>query len=354
MKILGIIVLCFCLWGCGNIRHIPKLSPENIIKKDYDISQSAKKIRYIPLEAGPENFSCPIKYFIDAGKFYYVTDEYSILKYTSEGEFVCKIGDWGIEPGQYGEFYWMDMTPSFDRLYVRTFDDMYEFDANGRLLGKRTLDAALENSYDRKKRMITVQASKIKKSHHRFYLSTFFITKKNKFLFKNITSIYNDAAILICDKKLDSIGVIKNTGNKKSLEYNLYNKFCTNRKYYFYQEENSDTLCAVTPRLKRKVCLTGIGTPNAASKNVYCFEDMLYNRKSNHAVYSPGGVWMQHILWSPLAGIGNRLFLQTSTYNVIQNKAYITDPELKRISETLTPDSGVVLLEIKIRKLKLK
>lgn len=95
MKSLGIIVLCFCLWSCGNTRHIPKFNWEKVIKKEFDISKSAKKVRYIPLEAGPENFSCPVKYFIDAGKFYYVTDEYSILKYTSEGKFVCKIGDWG-------------------------------------------------------------------------------------------------------------------------------------------------------------------------------------------------------------------------------------------------------------------
>lgn len=353
MKSLGIIALFFCIWSCGTTRHIPELSSKNIVNKEYDISKSARNIRYIPLEAGDENFGYYIRHVIEAGKFYYITDNYSILKYTSEGKFVCKIGDWGIEPGQYGMYYWMDISPSFDRLYVRTFDDLYEFDANGKLLRKIEIDAPQKASYDPEKELLVVKKTENKNVQRRFYLSTFFITSRNKFLFRNITSMYNDVAVLICDKQLDSIGAIKNSIEKKPKGYSILPpKFYTDRKYYFYQEELSDTLYAITPRLKRKACLIGIGIPNVVTKNVYCFGTTLYDRKSNRAISSPKGIRIQNINWDPLVGVGKRLFLQTSAYNIIANKAYITDPELKRISETLTPESGVVLVEMKIRKLK--
>lgn len=348
-------------WSCKMQHEVAMLDLSKIARRDYDLSRSAQKMRYLSLQNETGDFSGYLTGFVDAGKYYYVTDNYSLLKYTKTGKYISSIGNWGIEAGQDGIIYCMDMDAEKDRLYVRTVDEMFVFDAEGKLLKRQFLDIPPKAHYDPEKQVLLVR--KDSAFHRRFYLSAFYLNERNQFLFKNPDNEGNEVAVLICNEELDSIGAIRN-GNPRNTEvYDVIPRISTDRNYYYYLKTGSDTLYQLNQQLQEKpfLVLRHFYTPSIyATRHILYIKGngyaVLYSSKSGKAIH-PGkgknsGIYIEQIPWKPVAGKGNRLFLQALATDVMERKGHIKNPALKRLCETLTPESGVVLIDLKINKLK--
>ena len=139
MKVILKIILLALVVGCTNVQNPDNkknILPYVKIGEALDNRKSNTKslidfidsVKYIPLETTPECNIEEIKKIISYNGNFYIWDYNAILKFNSNGKFICQIGKMGRGPKEYGRN--REMTIRKDTLFVNEGKKIVAFNAD--------------------------------------------------------------------------------------------------------------------------------------------------------------------------------------------------------------------------------
>ena len=134
------LILLLVFVGCtktGNL-HLPSYSieqfPEPVELKLTELG--VYDIQYIPLETNTNSLFSYIINIKSAGNFFYLNISNTILKFDSNGRFVCRVGARGKRTGEYQTCNGYSIHPQTEQIYVLSAwqDKIYIYSSDGKFL----------------------------------------------------------------------------------------------------------------------------------------------------------------------------------------------------------------------------
>jgi len=133
-RFLIIILPIFLFLGCNKPEqkvkpHVPVIDFElSRTTKDYQLSDIAKRIEYIELEANKESFIGEINRINFINDKIIILDRtlQKILLFSFDGKFIRTIGKRGKGPGEYTRLYDLDVNETNEEIYVYCFNDIIQ------------------------------------------------------------------------------------------------------------------------------------------------------------------------------------------------------------------------------------
>jgi len=98
----------------------------------FDITKYVSNIQYVPLETNEDCFLAEVRKVVKNEDYFLISDsEGNLLKFTSSGKFIRRIGSLGKGPGEYLNMTDFVIDDSFENVYINTLGFLYIYDTEG-------------------------------------------------------------------------------------------------------------------------------------------------------------------------------------------------------------------------------